>query len=211
MPNSKIGTGSEYTSLQHVQMAKKHIKDVQFHWSLGTCKPKSLWDATSHPGFIKNKNKTQTESIRVDEDVTKLEFLCIAGGNIKQCIAMENNMAVSQIIKNSNTIVKVKVTQSSPALCDPMDCTVHGILQARILERVAFPFSSRSSQPRDRTQVSRVADRFFTIWATKEVQVKWSGNLSLLQGTFLKQWTNWGILHCRWILYQPSYQGSNTM
>ena len=49
---------------------------------------------------------------------------------------------------------KVKVTQSCPTLCDPMDHTVHGILQARILEWVAFPFSRGSSQPRDQTQVS---------------------------------------------------------
>ena len=46
--------------------------------------------------------------------------------------------------------VKVKVAQSCPTLCDPMDYTVHGILQARILEWVAFPFSRGSSQPRDR-------------------------------------------------------------
>ena len=44
---------------------------------------------------------------------------------------------------------KVKVIQSCPTLCDPMDSTVHGILQARILEWVAFPFSRGSSQPRD--------------------------------------------------------------
>ena len=43
--------------------------------------------------------------------------------------------------------VKVKVAQSSPTLCDPMDYTVHGILQARILEWVAFPFSRGSSNP----------------------------------------------------------------
>ena len=43
----------------------------------------------------------------------------------------------------------VKVTLSCPTLCDPMDYTVHGILQARILEWVAFPFSSGSSQPKD--------------------------------------------------------------
>ena len=59
--------------------------------------------------------------------------------------------------------VKVKVAQSRPALCDPMDYTVHGILQARILEWVAMPSSSRSSQPRDQTQVSRIAGRFFII------------------------------------------------
>ena len=47
-------------------------------------------------------------------------------------------------------------------LCDPMDCIVHGILQARILEWVAFPFSRGSSQPRDLTQVSRIAGGFFT-------------------------------------------------
>ena len=45
--------------------------------------------------------------------------------------------------------VKVKVAQSCPTLCDPMDYTVHAILQARILEWVAFPFSRGSFQPRD--------------------------------------------------------------
>ena len=58
--------------------------------------------------------------------------------------------------------VKIKVTQSGPTLCDPMDYTVHGILQAGILEQVAIPFSRGSSQPRDETQVSHIADRFFT-------------------------------------------------
>ena len=46
----------------------------------------------------------------------------------------------------------VKVTQSCPILCNPMDYTVHGILQATILEWAAFPFSRASSQPRDWTQ-----------------------------------------------------------
>ena len=49
---------------------------------------------------------------------------------------------------------KVKVAQLCLTLCDPMDCIVHGVLQARILEWVAFPFSRGSSQPRDQTQVS---------------------------------------------------------
>ena len=71
--------------------------------------------------------------------------------------------------------VKVKVSQSCPTLCDPMDYTVHGILQARILEWVAFPFSRRSSQPRDRTQVSCIAGRFFASRATREAQENWSG------------------------------------
>ena len=50
-----------------------------------------------------------------------------------------------------------------------MDYTVHGILQARILEWVAVPFSRASSQPRDRTQVFLlIAGSFFTSWATRE-------------------------------------------
>ena len=53
----------------------------------------------------------------------------------------------------------------------PMDYTIRGILQARILEWVAFPFSRGSSQPRDQTQVSCVTGRFFTSWATREAQV----------------------------------------
>ena len=56
----------------------------------------------------------------------------------------------------------VKVAQLCLTLCNPRDYTVHGILQARILESVAFPFSRGSSQPRDQTQDSRIAGGFFT-------------------------------------------------
>ena len=66
---------------------------------------------------------------------------------------------------------EVEVAQSYPTLWDPMDYTVHGILQARILEWVAFPFSKGSSQPRDWTQVSHIAGGFFTSWATREAQI----------------------------------------
>ena len=58
--------------------------------------------------------------------------------------------------------VKVKSAQLCPTLWDPMDYIVHGILQARILEWVVFPFSGGSSQTRDRTQVYHIAGRFFT-------------------------------------------------
>ena len=63
--------------------------------------------------------------------------------------------------------VKMKVAQSCPTLCDPMDCTVHGILQTRLLEWITFPFSRGSSQPRDQTQVSHIAGMLFTNWAIK--------------------------------------------
>ena len=57
---------------------------------------------------------------------------------------------------------KVKVAQSCLTLCEPMDYTVHGTLQARILEWVVLSFSRGSSQHRYRTQVSHIAGRFFT-------------------------------------------------
>ena len=69
---------------------------------------------------------------------------------------------------------EVLVSQLCSALC-PMDCSplgssVHGILQARILKWVAIPFSRGFSQPRDRTQASLIAGRFFTGWAPREVK-----------------------------------------
>ena len=89
-------------------------------------------------------------------------------------------------------------------LCDPMDCTVHGILQARILEWGAFPFSRGSSQPKSPTvhMDSLPAD---PQGKSRNTGV---GSLSLLQRIFPTQESNQSLLHCRWILYQLSYQGS---
>ena len=69
--------------------------------------------------------------------------------------------------------IRAKSLQLYLTVCNPMDCSppgssVHGILQKRILEWVAIPFSRGSSQPRDRTWVSCIAGGFFTIWATRE-------------------------------------------
>ena len=68
----------------------------------------------------------------------------------------------------------MQVTQSCLTLCDPIDYTVYGILQARILEWVTFPFSSVSSQHRNWNQVSRIAGGFFTSWASREAPKKGS-------------------------------------
>ena len=81
-----------------------------------------------------------------------------------------------------------------------MDYTVHGILQAGILEWVAFPFSKGSSQSRDQTQVSQIAGGFFTAEPQGKPKNTGVGNLSLLQQIFLTQELNWGLLSCRWIL-----------
>ena len=76
--------------------------------------------------------------------------------------------------------IVVLVAQSCLTLCDqvssPPGFSVHGILQARILERVAISFSRGSSKPRDQTQVSCTASRFFSIWATREAQYSFLKN-----------------------------------
>ena len=64
--------------------------------------------------------------------------------------------------------VKVKLAQSCLTLCDPMDYTSHRILQARILEWVAFPFSRGSSRLRNQTRVSCISGGFFTNWAIRK-------------------------------------------
>ena len=89
-------------------------------------------------------------------------------------------------------------------LCNPMDCTVHGILQARILDWVAVPFSTGSTQPRS---PALQADSLPAELPGKPKKTG-AGSLSLLQRIFPTQESNQGLLHCRWLLYQLSYQGS---
>ena len=107
--------------------------------------------------------------------------------------------------------VKVKGAQSCRTLCDPVDYGVHGILQARILEWVAFPFSRGSSNPRSPTL------RVDSLPTEPQGKPKNTavGSLSLLQLIFLTQEPgldpDLGLLHCRQILYQLSYQVSPNM
>ena len=86
------------------------------------------------------------------------------------------------------------VTQSCQTLCKPMYCippgsSVHGILQARILEWVAVPFSRGSSQPRDQTGVSCTAGGFFTSWATREAAMAQKSHREVI------------LYYCKYILY----------
>ena len=74
---------------------------------------------------------------------------------------------------------KIEVAQLCLTLCDPMDCSlsgssVHGIFQARVLEWIAISFFRGSSRPRNRTRVSHIAGRLFTVWATREAWKKYN-------------------------------------
>ena len=101
----------------------------------------------------------------------------------------------------------MKVAQSCLTLCDPMDYTVHGILQARILEWEAVPFSRGSSQPRDQTPSPALQVDSLPAEPQGKPKNTGAGSLSLLQWIFLTQGSNHfeSFLQCRWILYQLSY------
>ena len=101
------------------------------------------------------------------------------------------------------------VAQSCPTLCNSMDYTVHGILQVRILEWVAIPFSRESSQPSDHAQVSVFQADSLTAEPPGKPKNTGVGSLSFLQRIFYTQELDQGLLHCRQILYQLSYQGSS--
>ena len=96
------------------------------------------------------------------EENPSLCSLCLGHGH--------QNIGILREYWYFDLLVKMTVVQSCLTLCNPMAYTVHGILQARILEWVAVSFSKGSSQPRDQTQVSHIAVKFFTSWATRSHQ-----------------------------------------
>ena len=97
--------------------------------------------------------------------ISKLEdFALVYLHKAKLLVALESAF----MLLLHGRMLACSVTNSCLTLCDPMDCSpldssVHGIHQARILKWVAIPFSRASSHPRDRTLVSHVAGTFFTI------------------------------------------------
>ena len=121
------------------------------------------------------------------------------------------NTAPNQLGKASNEFSrrKWKWTSLSHVRFFATPCTIKSVEFSRPeYWSGAIPFSRGSSQPRDQTQVSCTAVRFFTSWATREAQEYWSGQpvpSPLLQRIFLTQELNRGLLHWRWILYQLIY------
>ena len=109
-------------------------------------------------------------------------------------------IGINFIIFNTGVKDTVKVSQSCPTLCNPMDYTVHGILQARILEWVAFPFSRGPSNPEIQPRSPEFQADSLPADPHGKPKNTGVGSLSLLQRIFLTQKLNRGLLHCRWIL-----------
>ena len=124
------------------------------------------------------------------------------------CIMPRSNLPIIR-----NTCVLCLVAQLCSTLCNSMDCSppgssVHGNLQTRMLGWVTMPPSRGSSQPRDQTQVPTLQAYSLPTEPPGKPKNTGVGSLSLLLGIFLTQKSNRGLLHCRQILYQLSYQGS---
>ena len=141
----------------------------------------------------------------------QLGLLCdyfIIHTNIQSlCCTLEANIMLKS--------VKVLVAQSCSTLCNPTDCSprgssVHGILQARILEWVAISYSREPSTPRDWTQVSCIAGRSFTIWPPGKPILEWVA-ISYSKGSSQPRdqtcFSNVSCI-CRWILHHKHHLGS---
>ena len=162
-------------------------QDVMSRW-----KPKELsflsqtWLLETGWGSMRmgGGKKLVPREVSVREQRNSVCLQVLVGGPLKVHVKMKsakrnvyripNAFSGRHSLSCSMKVLKVKVSQLCLTLCNPMDCTVHGILLARILEWVAFAFSRGSFQIRNGTQVSHVVGGFFTSWATRAAQEYWS-------------------------------------
>ena len=105
--------------------------------------------------------------------------------------------------------VKVKVTHSCPTLCDPMDYTVHRILQVRIPEWVVFPFSRDLSNPGVEFRSPALQANSLPAEPQGKLKNTGVGSLSLFQQIFPTQESNPGLPHSRQALYGLSHKSAN--
>ena len=128
------------------------------------------WEKTAVKWNCEKYTKTHIEFLEMKTSLSEVKKYIIT--HLLRLITPSVDEGVEDLKLSKTTVTP----QLCPTLCDPMDCSppgssLHGILQAKILEWVALPSSRGSSQPRDWTQISYIGffkGGFFTIWATKE-------------------------------------------
>ena len=119
----------------------------------------------------------------------------------------------ARVLEWSAIAFSAKLLQLCPILCDTMNCSlsafsIHGILQARILEWVAMPSPGDLPNPGIEPRSPALQADSLPLEPQGKPKNTGVGSLSFLQGIFPTQESNWGLLPCRWILYQLNYQGS---
>ena len=122
---------------------------------------------------------SQCPALKNVDNLNQIELKCLKKNGTFYLVVNYTFWIVSACVHVSVWMCKVKWSDSHSVVFDslwPVDyslqgSSVNGILQARILQWVAIPFPRGSSQSRDQTQVSCIAGRFFTVWATREANI----------------------------------------
>ena len=118
--------------------------------------------------------------------VTRIEYMPTA--HINNCVINNTPPTLWEEVYIHVLVAQLGLTLCNPTDCSPPGSSVHGILQASILEWPAITFSRGSSQPRDWTLIY-IADRFFTIWATgKSCTSVWEHHIFMKEGMFSILW-----------------------
>ena len=155
------------TSFQEIKRIQGHIRHHQSAKS-------RIWKIyeTNHPGSSTNKWHGGEKIVCMWQGIARKKYVIECKRQVSNC--------QSHFWENQGEMIRhwipewwwfshsVMSNSCDPMVCSPPGSSVHGILQARILEWVAIPFSRGSSWPRGQTQVSCIAERFFTDWATRE-------------------------------------------
>ena len=190
MKHRDLKKKSNHINLSHIQIHAYSLSGLLiFQLKINSClKPTPNLISLSSYLFSKIRLFLWLKNLKFLEDRLRKSFH--AGRKLGDDITLLKD--AGQLWKKENIVERVPVTSSlwrrdqrkqilkrvfaqlCPTLCDPMNCSppgssIHGILQARILEGVAISFSRGFSRPRDGTRVSRIVGRFFTNWATREV------------------------------------------
>ena len=144
----------------------------------------SLWTSLPAPSPSHPSRLIQSPCLSFLSHTANSRWLSLTYGNVSFHVTLSIHLTLSSPLSMSIKLFFLSVSplsewvsavvHLSPIFCDPMDCSlpgslVHGIIQARILKWVSISFSRGSSRPRDRTRVSHIVGRCFTIWATREV------------------------------------------
>ena len=118
--------------------------------------------------------------------------------SLMQCPEMVQSLVMCHSTKDTGVLV----SQSCATLYSPIDCiqpgsSVHGILQARILEWIATPFSRGPSQPRDRNWVPYIAGRFFTVWTKGKPMTHWTQIIHTPCFNWMNKWNDSFIMYLK--------------
>ena len=151
--SSMLGVARRRPWKQEVQQVPRFLQELQ-------CQQMGPWALPLHRAVLVTEAEMQTQP------------KCPSADGRTEKMGSIHTMEHYSLFKSESEVTHLRLTLCHPMGCSPPGSFIQGILQARVLEWVVISFSRGSSQPRDRTRVSRIVGRHFTIWATREVIFK---------------------------------------